>query len=290
MRRVKKGWWLIVIIITTAMVYVIGWKEERCQTQADKCRASYAAQAKSEQGTKRLSVYEQASEQQAIEAACEPNGYFCRLFGAANIPTVLLVLVGIGAIWAAIKTLKAIEQQGITLERQTKATEDSAKAALLNAQAYINSERPWLVVEIEPIEPDENDTLAAVPVLYRVIARNKGRTPAEMIDGVCGQGAHPIEDQVPNEERMAPFLAPVQSLTMPDDSFQIDIISIASHPIDRTTLPVRVLYVYGRIRYWDVFMDRTKEGATPYETRWLLAYEGSKKIWYRSASGYSRNT
>jgi len=47
----------------------------------------------------------------AIAAACEPNGYFCRLVDAANLPTLLLVFVGIGAIWAALKTLDTIKRQ-----------------------------------------------------------------------------------------------------------------------------------------------------------------------------------
>jgi hypothetical protein len=129
-------WWLILVIL--AIASVIGWKEERCQAQANQCRAAYETQAQFERvGAPRLTVNQQASEQEEIAAACEPNGYFCRLFSAASLPTVLLVLVGIGGIWAALRTLNTIERQADITERQTKATEDS-----VNLQETLNQQ--WL--------------------------------------------------------------------------------------------------------------------------------------------------
>jgi hypothetical protein len=105
----KKWWWLIVLIL--AIAFIVGWEEERCQAQAYQCRASYTAQAQSERLSGNVSINQQAAEQQAIAAACEPNSYFCRLFSAANLPTMLLVFIGVGAIWAALRTLWAIEHQ-----------------------------------------------------------------------------------------------------------------------------------------------------------------------------------
>jgi hypothetical protein len=83
----EKWWWTVLIL---AIALVIGWEEKRCQTQAYQCRASYAAQAQSDRLRGKISINQQASEQQAIAAACEPNGYFCRLFSSANLPTMLL--------------------------------------------------------------------------------------------------------------------------------------------------------------------------------------------------------
>ena len=118
----KKWWWLLPII---AIALVIGWEEKRCQAQSYECRAGYAAQVQLERLAKRQSVYEQAAEDQAITAACEPNGYFCRLFGSANLPTMLLVFVGIGAIWAALRTLNAIKAQVDTQIRSERAYVDA---------------------------------------------------------------------------------------------------------------------------------------------------------------------
>jgi hypothetical protein len=114
MKLVKK-WWLVAGFL--AIVLIIGWEEVRCQTQADQCRASYTAQAQSERSPGNVPINQQASEQQAIAAACEPNGYFCRLFGAANLPTVLLVFIGIGGVWAGLETLTAIKRELVLTQR-----------------------------------------------------------------------------------------------------------------------------------------------------------------------------
>jgi hypothetical protein len=113
----RKWWWLPAGVLAIALI--IGWKEERCESQAHQCRAAYEAQAQSERiGSNRLTVYQQAAEQRAIATACEPNGYFCRLFGAANLPNIGLLLAGIIGIAVAISTLKSISRQGDLLEKQ----------------------------------------------------------------------------------------------------------------------------------------------------------------------------
>lgn len=118
MRWIKKRWQPIGIIF--AITLVIVWKEKQCQAQTYQCRATYATQLESERTAVPLTVYQQASEEQAIATACEPNGYFCRLFGAANLPTILLFFIGIGGIWAALRTLKAIESQTYILSESQR--------------------------------------------------------------------------------------------------------------------------------------------------------------------------
>ncbi|MGB6715402.1 MAG: hypothetical protein WBE47_00475 [Candidatus Acidiferrales bacterium] len=115
MRWLKKWWWLLLVIATIASV--IGWEEKHCQAQADQCKAAYSAQARSGKSIFWLTPDQRASERQAITAACEPNSYFCRLFSAANLPSMLLVLVGIFGIWAAIRTLNSIEYQTHLMHR-----------------------------------------------------------------------------------------------------------------------------------------------------------------------------
>ncbi|HTV60554.1 MAG TPA: hypothetical protein VMJ93_16895 [Verrucomicrobiae bacterium] len=100
--------------IILAIALVIGWEEKRGQTQADQCRAYYTAQESRRIG---FSVNNDAAEQEAIAAACEPNGYFYRLFGPTNLPSLLLVIVGLGGIWVAMKTIRAIERQIIIPNR-----------------------------------------------------------------------------------------------------------------------------------------------------------------------------
>ncbi len=138
MRWIKKWWWLTLVIL--AVTSVIGWREERCQAQDDECRASYEAQAQSERiGAGRLTVNQQASEEQAIAAACEPNGFFCRFFSPANLPNILLVLIGVGGVIAALVTLRSIKTQTVHLSRQ---------ADYLGQQTHIQetAARQWLLI------------------------------------------------------------------------------------------------------------------------------------------------
>src|ERR1700678_2551017 len=72
--------------------------------------------------------------------------------------------------WLFIIAIPSLTFLGI----QMRANEMAAQAALLNAQAVIESERPWLVVTIE-----KDETMPAY-FFFRVI--NKGKTPAQLIN------------------------------------------------------------------------------------------------------------
>jgi hypothetical protein len=131
-------YWKWIALAVLAITLVVGWGESHCQTQANQCRANYAAQARTEAAvSKPLSVSEQASEQEAIAAACEPNCYFCRLFSAANVPTMLLFLIGLGATFAALLTLAAIKRQAETMNDEL---EISKRARLLVAEPEITTD------------------------------------------------------------------------------------------------------------------------------------------------------
>jgi hypothetical protein len=141
MKWLRKWWLLILIILTIATV--VGWKEKRCQSQAYRCRANYAAQL-----FPRLSLDQRASAQQTIAAACEPDGYFCRLFSAANLPSMLLVVIGGWGVWAALRTLNAIERQAIIMENQMK--------------SVAGKERPRITVKLK--DPTINERTGIVGV------------------------------------------------------------------------------------------------------------------------------
>lgn len=65
-------------------------------------------------------------------------------FAPSTLSNWALVIVGIGAIIAALRTLR-------TLSEQTLATKESADAAKLSAEALVNSERAWVIAELVPI-------------------------------------------------------------------------------------------------------------------------------------------
>lgn len=100
-----------------------------------------------------------------------------------------LVVVAIWGIFVARNTLT-------TIVEQTGATKTAAQAALLNAQAVINAERAWVVVELHPVCHQAEDgrwvgedgvSLSNKEILrgnytaHSLKIRNMGRTPAQIL-------------------------------------------------------------------------------------------------------------
>jgi hypothetical protein len=89
---------------------------------------------------------------------------------AANL---VLVILGYAGILLAISLLKKIDRQTGYAETAAEAAAASAQAALLNAQAVMHSERPWILISVEPSRSVENS--------FTVMATNRGRTPARIL-------------------------------------------------------------------------------------------------------------
>lgn len=175
---------------------------------------------------------------------------------------------------------------------QASAAKRGAKAAMLNAQAVIDAERPWLLVSIEAIK--ESDMPFGVPDMYMVQAFNAGRTPAEIHEGHCAAEKHPV-GFVPPENIQDPFIMPMQNLIVSRDSFEIRKIApetqIGQAEREGRGMDPQMLYVYGKLSYWDTFADRSAPGVGPYVTQWCFWYDPSRKRFFRCADGgYTKNT
>jgi hypothetical protein len=131
-------------------------------------------------------IDKQTSTTQADRSSGHPQSYLARLFSPENLPNIALVVAGFAGIIVAICTLSV-------LRRQTKATEQSAEAALLNAQAIINSERAWITVmpyrwspeffpRWEPGDPIPKGDMGTWPIAHLFPAQIKcfGKTPARI--------------------------------------------------------------------------------------------------------------
>lgn len=84
-----------------------------------------------------------------------------------------LVVVGAGGVCIGLRTLRYIAIQ-------TKAASAAANAALLNAQAVIKSERPWIIGR----EGDNGFKLFGNPSLtpkFSLAIKNSGRTPGKLV-------------------------------------------------------------------------------------------------------------
>jgi hypothetical protein len=93
----------------------------------------------------------------------QPPHYLYRLFDAPNLPNIILMFVGIGGVWAALRTLRAIEKQ---------------------VDAQVNAERAWMEVDMELdaslaiTEVTEGQQPLFTVVSLEVKWVNIGRTPA----------------------------------------------------------------------------------------------------------------
>ena len=140
----------------------------------------------------------------------EQPSYFWRLLSPENIPNIALVLVGVVGIIVAIRTLG-------DLHAQTEIASKAASAALLNAQAVINAERAWIVVELHPLaHRDEDgqwideggrrltteDIVAGKHMAYSLRIKNMGRTPAQILRYQFGYTclADGVKDLPPNSD------------------------------------------------------------------------------------------
>jgi hypothetical protein len=198
---------------------------------------------------------------------------------------LLLVLVGIVGIGVAVCTQKKIE-------RQTKAGETAAEAALLNVKALITSERPWLLVSIEPIQRNAGMIRSLSDTAdYEVRAVNRGNTPAELVEGHCSIELQPIPDFIPAANLHDPIFAPKDNLTVQDQSFLIRPVdtSMFSEKSMEGTNP-KLWHAYGKLSYWDTFRDRSDQRNQPYVTQWSFTYDPFRKIFFRIAGPYPKNT
>jgi len=111
---------ILATVMLAIIALVIYWGGARCYSDEQKCIA----------GLTKSSLTNQAISPNEATAYCEETqSYLCRVLSAANFPTLLLVIVGFVGIFAAWRTLSAVEGQ---------------------SSAQIKSERAWIIADIEP--------------------------------------------------------------------------------------------------------------------------------------------
>lgn len=170
-----------------------------------------------------------------------------------------LVLVGIGGIWTAICALKP--------------SRDAANAALLNARAVIDAERPWMIVTVEA------DPLSEGCFFFRAV--NKGRTPANIVSACREMCIAYIPDMLPLPPHYSsPMYVPPDNLRVTDDPWndhpsfcpdKMNVSAIRRVGFNEENVGAGTLCCYGEITYTDAFPD--KEGRpTVHSTRWCYAY------------------
>jgi hypothetical protein len=126
---------------------------------------------------------------------------------------IVLAVLGYVGIMLALSTLRKIERQTAAAEAAAMAAHNSAQAALLNAQAIIDSERPWILITVEPSMQVDNG--------FVVTATNRGRSPAQIVSTseqvmiAADETDLPRKSEQDNREPIAPKM-PV--ILLPDES------------------------------------------------------------------------
>ncbi len=191
-----------------------------------------------------------------------------RISWAANLILVLIAYVGI---MLALSTLRKIERQTRYGETAAQAAAESAKTALLLAQAQERAERPWIVITPEPV-PGLRDS-------FTVVATNRGRSPARIVSladevTIARDESHlplaPAYKNEPHAPRALTILLPGESTGV--KSFQRDDVKSVcetAEDLRRVEEWEAKIYLYGTITYADL---RSPAEEPARETAWCCWY------------------
>jgi hypothetical protein len=150
---------------------------------------------------------------------------------------------------------------------QTYYTRRAAEAALLNAQAVIVAERPWMIVDL--VTPTD---IAGIHPIYDISCFNRGQTPARITD--CRMGHRFIDDP----ERLTltasdyhPVVMPFPTLKASDKGFRATRVIPGEIWKERSQEDKFIMF-FGYTLYEDVFPTEENGGFGKHETHWCFAY------------------
>jgi hypothetical protein len=213
-----------------------------------------------------------------------------RVAWGANIVLAILGYVGI---MIALSTLRKIERQTRLSEEAAQAAAESAKVAMLHAQAMVRAERPWIVVTSEPSSQKENS--------FVVVATNRGRSPARILRSLDAMAKALDDSSLPGNPALArgKELNPVDGMILlPGESTGIrifdrdEISNLAETGKEQKEIETGAIkvYLYGKITYRDL---AEPDHADAHGTGWCLQYVQSRQNSALVAAGpaaYIRHT
>jgi hypothetical protein len=177
--------------------------------------------------------------------------------------------------WAIILTLMAVAGQARESAKATQAMLDSiplqqqaANAALLNAQAVINAERPWLLVLIEPNSGPMGG--------FTIHVKNKGRTPAVATAVHMGCVAVEGTSALPKVPSYGPGRLLQDRIVVADDAAWVIwfdrrmLMGFLGADFDRALAKKLQIFVFVAVFYRDLL---NPSASLPHETRWVCLFE-----------------
>lgn len=187
------------------------------------------------------------------------------------VASLLLALIAYVGILLAVSLLRKIERQTRLNEAVAQAAADSAKAALMYAEAQAQAQRPWIVVSAEA-EPGPTDR-------FTIVATNRGRSPTRIVTladeiAIAEDESHlppaPAFKNEPRPPRVPIILLPGESTGLKSFS-RGDVKAVCESAEDLRRLEAWELkiYLYGAVTYVDLRAPAEKQ---PYETGWCCWY------------------
>lgn len=203
-------------------------------------------------------------------------------FAPSTLSNWALVIVGIGAIIAALLTLQIIKRQTEAVRTAADAAKASADAAKAQIEAVIAENRPWLLldkIEVPYLVPAVEAGSGNERLAYCIImTKNHGKTPAKVITlwarlQIGENPVKPPKDLVAEIGRTAPspepYIFPPGEIKAAEATLSSGFIS----PQERDDVlknKAKFLWFLGFVKYRDTF---ERESATEYETRFCYLYE-----------------
>jgi hypothetical protein len=206
---------------------------------------------------------------------------------------IVLAVLGYAGIMLALRTLKSIDRHLESGSATAEAAVGSASAALALAQAIANSERPWIVVTVEPFLTVENS--------FKVMAANRGRSPARIISSIDQVRVAVDETSLPKTpefEEVAPTDEAEPIVLLPGEATGIwalnreDLPTICKTPevLKRVERWQETLFLYGRIKYME--LGGIGENHL-HETYWCCRYihgEKNSALMMAGAPAYNKHS
>jgi hypothetical protein len=206
---------------------------------------------------------------------------------------IVLAVLGYAGVMLALRTLKSIDRHLESGTATAEAAVGSANAALALAQAIANSERPWIVVTVEPFLTMENS--------FKVMAANRGRSPARIVSSLDHVKIAIDESHLPKEpdfEVAKQEEEPEPIVLLPGEATGVwalnrdDLPKICKTPemLKHVELWQATLFLYGRIQY----MELSAIGESQvHETLWCCRYihgEKTSALVMAGSPAYNKHT
>jgi hypothetical protein len=245
--------WVVVIALVFVAI-VISWHAYRCQTNADRCNASRTAQDFASAGSDtKADAEKEKSQDEAARACADANGYLCLVLTPANLPTIYLVLLGLGAVIVGMGTLGVIEKQVQVAERDL----------IIASRAFLSVGEPEKAMSGE----------------IRVPIENRGRVSAKILSVEITIIVHQFADGKPVEKYRRSIKPEIHEETIvpgdPDFSLFVHLPEVAKDP------NTSQITVFGDVKY-DIGFNGSGD-----ELKFMRTFPVKYSTWIKGWAGIS---